>query len=124
MSRCHGKYFCLESSTHQLRILERPQLTSNLVHQLLAQWGGGTVLLETASGDLSVLVSALSEPVRPWADALSPAERFLPGQLVLRRGKPSWMANLAEGLRLTQSEGHTEGHTHGRSRVGEHASQA
>ncbi|CAE7259970.1 unnamed protein product [Symbiodinium microadriaticum] len=83
-------------------ILERPQLTSNLVHQLVAQWGGGTVLLETAAGDLSVLVSALSEPVRPWAeraDSLSPAERFLPGQLVLRRGKPSWMANLAEGSR-------------------------
>ncbi|CAE7723402.1 unnamed protein product [Symbiodinium sp. CCMP2456] len=83
-------------------ILERPQLTSNLVHQLVAQWGGGTVVLETAAGDLSVLVSALSEPVRPWAeraDSLSPAERFLPGQLVLRRGKPSWMANLAEGSR-------------------------
>ena len=90
----------IQARATYLRILERPQLTSNLVHHLVAQWGGGTVLLETAAGDLSVLVSALSEPVRPWAeraDSLSPAERFLPGQLVLRRGKPSWMANLAEG---------------------------
>ncbi|CAJ1380920.1 unnamed protein product [Effrenium voratum] len=82
-------------------LVERPQELPFLVHQLVAHWGGGSVLLAAADG-LAVLVSALAEPVRP-SKALSsnsgPAEHLLPGQLVLRRGRPAWTARLAEGSR-------------------------
>eukprot|EP00931_Biecheleriopsis_adriatica_P057118 TRINITY_DN33879_c0_g1_i1.p1 TRINITY_DN33879_c0_g1~~TRINITY_DN33879_c0_g1_i1.p1 ORF type:complete len:3259 (+),score=710.44 TRINITY_DN33879_c0_g1_i1:1294-9777(+) len=67
------------------------------VNRLLSQWGGGTALLENASGELRVLVSALAEPIRPAAGPA--ADGFLPSQAVLRRGDQAWVANLAEGSR-------------------------
>ena len=85
-----------------LRIFENPETTSPLVQKLLAHWGGGSVLLGTGDGNLAILVSACAQPLRPWAlgaaGGAGPAEEFLPGQLLLRRGESSWVARLTEGL--------------------------
>ena len=85
-----------------LRIFENPETTSPLVQKLLAHWGGGSVLLGTGDGNLAILVSASAQPLRPWAlgaaGGAGPAEEFLPGQLLLRRGESSWVARLTEGL--------------------------
>jgi len=65
---------------------------------LLAQWGGGAVLLQNQSRELMVLVSALAEPIRPAAGPS--ADGFLPSAgLVLRRDNQAWVENLAEGSR-------------------------
>ena len=63
------------------------------------------VLLHGAGdGNLAMLVSALAQPLRPWAlgGALGaagsgPAEEFLPGQLLLRRASGAWVERLREG---------------------------
>ena len=90
-----------------LRIFENPETTSPLVQKLLAHWGGGSVLLGTGDGNLAILVSASAQPLRPWAlgaaGGAGPAEEFLPGQLLLRRGESSWVARLTEGLHVLSS---------------------
>ena len=53
-------------------------------------------------GNLAILVSALAQPLRPWALMASgagsgPAEELLPGQLLLRRASGAWVERLREG---------------------------
>ncbi|CAL1170137.1 unnamed protein product [Cladocopium goreaui] len=99
-----GRFYCDQLAGHW--ILENPESTSVPVHKLLAHFGGGSVLLGTGDGNLAILVSALAQPLRPWAlgGALGaagsgPAEEFLPGQLLLRRASGAWVERLREGSR-------------------------
>ncbi|KAJ9467248.1 Vacuolar protein sorting-associated protein 27 [Diplonema papillatum] len=68
-------------------------------------FGGGFVLLEKDTGELAVLASAVAEPLRPAAIALSPetpvswVDRRLPTQLLFRRSEPSLVADLSTGVR-------------------------
>eukprot|EP00435_Cladocopium_sp_Y103_P036830 s365_g9.t1 len=99
-----GRFYCDQLAGHW--ILENPESTSVPVHKLLAHFGGGSVLLGTGDGNLAILVSALAQPLRPWAlrgassaAGSGPAEEFLPGQLLLRRASGAWVERLREGSR-------------------------
>lgn len=72
-------------------------------------------------GNLAILVSALAQPLRPWAlgaaGGAGPAEEFLPGQLLLRRASGAWVERLTEGAAGTV--GRCRGLTFGQVKHGE-----
>eukprot|EP00929_Paragymnodinium_shiwhaense_P044942 TRINITY_DN23026_c0_g1_i2.p1 TRINITY_DN23026_c0_g1~~TRINITY_DN23026_c0_g1_i2.p1 ORF type:complete len:4431 (+),score=980.35 TRINITY_DN23026_c0_g1_i2:153-13445(+) len=69
------------------------------LQSVLAQFGGGTVLLEDHSGNIMILLSSVAEPIRPTSASHTSLECFLPCQTIFRRGRPEWIANLSSGSR-------------------------
>ncbi|CAK0855002.1 unnamed protein product [Prorocentrum cordatum] len=92
-----GRLFCDQHSGCWLLTRECPHDVTKLV----AQFGGGTLLLEDDMGAMMVLASSVAEPVRPAlvGKGSGAVERLLPGQLVFKCGQERWMRNLVGGAR-------------------------
>jgi len=89
-----GRLMCEQHSGYFL-CTKCPPGAGNLV----AQWGGGTLLLESSSQEFMVIASAFAAPSRPehWGVDLEASTKVLPSHLIFDKGAQSWASNLAEG---------------------------